>query len=67
MRSVALTAEQERELRRYEDGEPHQLEGLSNTNMIRRNLITRVGGGTGVGVYRITPLGRAALAEREGR
>lgn len=60
---TALTDEQEAELRRYADNEPHRFEGRPNSNLIRRNLLigSRV---SGVGYYRITEAGRAALAER---
>ena len=34
-------------------------------NLARRGLIDRVGKSTGVEIYQITPLGRAALAEYE--
>lgn len=60
---IPLTADQERELRLYADGDP--LAGVRpNTNLIRRNLLMLVPP-HGASAYVITEVGRAALAERQ--
>jgi hypothetical protein len=63
-RTLQLTADQERELREYEDGEPRRRERRPSANLIRRGLLT-LAPGHGHGQYRITEFGRAVLAARE--
>ena len=57
-----MTPDQHRFLRGFADGKPHPVPDAACSpakNLIRRNLIDRVG----TGVYAITEYGRAALAD----